>query len=163
MMLVDVLVSVTVDPLEVYDTLSTCLFVALGLYVNDACSQTFVGTAASVHKLSQPFPPISLHTQNCRADDRSTSNARNSEPCCILSSMPCIFSRKRTAVTIVKPLVTPIGPAPTARYWWPVVVEVLEKRRNGRPFNPSEAKYVGRTFTGVAYVPTIGVLDTLRT
>jgi hypothetical protein len=73
--------------------------------------------------------------------------------------MPCIFSRKRTAVTIVKPLVTPIGPAPTARYWWPVVVEVLEKRRNGRPFNPSEAKYVGRTFTGVAYEPTTGVLD----
>jgi hypothetical protein len=42
-----------------------------------------------------------------------------------------MFSRKRTTVTIVKPLVTPIPPAATARYWCPALGEVFEKRTNG--------------------------------
>ena len=135
----------------------------LGLYVYDTCNQTFVGTAASVHKLSQPFPPVNAHTQNCNAFDRNTSNATNSFCCCILNSVPLIFSVKRTTVTIVSPLLTITCPVPTVRYWCPVSVVVFEKRRNGCPLNPFEAKYVGATLAPVTDEPNIGVLDTLNT
>jgi hypothetical protein len=63
-------------------------------------------------------------------------------------------------VTIVKPLPGSIQFALTARYWFPVVGDVLEKRRNGCPLNPSVAIYVGKEFAGVAYEPTWGELDT---
>jgi hypothetical protein len=62
-------------------------------------------------------------------------------------------------VTIVKPPPGSIQPPLTARYWFPVVGVVFEKRRNGCPLNPSAATYVGVTLAEVDVEPTIGVLE----
>jgi hypothetical protein len=81
----------------------------------------------------------------------------------MLSSVPLIFSVKRTTVTIVSPLPTLTCPVPTVRYWCPVSAVVFEKRKNGWPLNPSTAIYVGCTLAPVTDEPTIGELDTRTT